>query len=108
MSLKRAILVDMDKCIGCNVCVVGCRQFHPDVDKKRIQVQTIGPQRISGRLTVDYFPQMTEHCIFGPNEPNPECVSVCPVHALTVCDEAVALDSLSDKTTGRYQICKVA
>ena len=105
---KSAILVDIDKCIGCSVCVVGCQQSHSVGEKKRIQVNAVGPQRIDGRLKTAYFPLMTEHCIFGQTEAEPDCVAVCPVDALICCDETETIGYLSGKYPSRYQVCKVA
>ena len=104
---NKAILVDLDDCIGCYACVVGCHMWHevPE-DETRIKVYSIGPERINGTPKMDFMPLMTEQCELGRYTTEPPCVSSCPVGALKWCDDREMLSFL--RNGGRYQVCKIA
>jgi Fe-S-cluster-containing dehydrogenase component len=102
------LLVDLDKCIGCHACEVGCQQWHnAPRDKKRIRVHTIGPHKKGDNLMTVYFPEATNFCDFCASNQDRSlfCVDICPVDALHYCDEKAALSLLSSGK--RYQMCKV-
>lgn len=103
---KKAILVDLDDCIGCYACVVRCHLWHqvPD-NEQRIRVHTIGPQMIGGRTKMNFIPEMTEKCELGKYTTEPPCVSACPVEALMWCDERQMLSLLGNGR--KYQVCKI-
>ncbi|MEW5786056.1 MAG: oxidoreductase [Bacillota bacterium] len=98
MSKKYVMLADLDKCIGCYACEVGCRQWHNDQEEqKRIRVRSIGPQKVNGRVVLEFVPEFTafcDLCAANREEPLPFCVANCPVNALLYCDEAAALSHL--------------
>jgi Fe-S-cluster-containing dehydrogenase component len=101
------LLVDLDKCLGCCACEVGCQQWHQAPrDLKRVVVRTIGPQTCGDRLITEHFPQMTPYCDLCATIPceSPFCVEICPVKAIQSCDDQAALALLNSGK--RYQICR--
>jgi Fe-S-cluster-containing dehydrogenase component len=104
--MKAAILVNLDMCIGCNACVIGCHVWKQNTEHTRVTVVTIGPAQSNGRLKMDFLPRMTEYCTLAECAPEPPCVSLCPVQALVCCDERAALEMLSSGE--RYQVSAVA
>jgi Fe-S-cluster-containing dehydrogenase component len=101
------LVVDLDKCIGCCACEVGCQQWHQaDRDEKRIRVHTIGPHLQGGKLATIHSPEATGFCDLcaASRDLSPFCVEVCPVRALQSCDEKGLLALLMSGK--RYQICK--
>ena len=101
------LLVDLDKCVGCFACEVGCQQWRQaPPEKKRIIVRTIGPQKKGDQLITEHYPEMTPYCdlcVSIPSHP-PFCVEICPVKAILSCDDKGALALLNSGK--RFQICK--
>lgn len=101
------LLVDLDKCLGCCACEVGCQQWHQaPPEKKRVVVQTLGPHRRGDQIMAEHYPAMTEHCDLCASLPErgPFCVEICPVKAIRYCDEMEGVELL--RSGGRYQICR--
>ena len=103
-----AILVDLDKCVGCQACEIACMQENGLKEGQVwIKVITVGPEEVGDRLCADYFPiinrghHFCRHRITQGLEPF--CVTVCPTKALKFCYDAQALAALRSKK--RYQIC---
>lgn len=104
--VKKAILVDLEDCIGCYNCVVRCQLWHKvPADETRIKVHTIGPAIIGGVNKMSFIPEMTEKCELGRYTAQPPCVSACPVEALKWCDERQMLSLLGNGR--KYQVCKI-
>ena len=102
------LLVDLDRCIGCYACEVGCQEWHHvPRDKKRMRVHTLGPHKEGDKLMTDYFPEATNFCDFCAANADHSlfCVDVCPVNALQFCDKKSSVALL--QSGGRYQICKM-
>ena len=101
------LLVDLDKCLGCCACEVGCQQWHQEPrERKRVVVRTIGPELRGEQLITEHFPEMTEHCDLCAATPSrfPFCVEICPVKAIQSCDDKGAVALLNSGK--RYQICR--
>jgi len=102
------LLVDLDRCIGCHACEVGCQQWHDAPrDKKRLRVHVIGPHKKGGKLMTVYFPEATNFCDFCASNKDGSlfCVDICPVQALHHCDENASLAFLNSGK--RFQISKM-
>lgn len=72
---KFTMIIDMDRCVGCQTCVVSCQLFHsvtPGVAWNRVDAIEWGSWPQSGRA---YFPHGCYHC------DDPLCASVCPTGA---------------------------
>lgn len=101
------LLVDLDKCVGCCACEVGCQQWHQaPLKKKRVIVRTIGPEKKGERLFTKHYPEMTSYCDLcaATLSKSPFCAENCPVGAIRSCDEESASALLNSGK--RFQICK--
>ncbi len=84
-----AILVDYEKCIMCNACVVACKMEHnlppyptsPPVSEPEgpnfISVFQIGPEIRDGKVNQAFVAIPCMHCV------NPPCMAVCPTKAIS-------------------------
>jgi len=73
--MRRGMLINLVKCVGCNTCVVKCQQEHflpPDVFWGRLLISETGgyPQ-----ATKHVYPVLCNHCA------DPKCVDACPTQA---------------------------
>ncbi len=72
---RRAILIDVTRCIGCQNCVQACKQIHQLPEKTEPELSATSltvVQERQGR----FVRRLCMHCL------DPACVSVCPVGAL--------------------------
>ena len=82
-----AIITDLNKCVGCLACVVGCKSANDvPIGKFWNTVVRVGPtpkfEGANGKDTEMYFlPLGCQHCA------NPECVNVCPTGASVKLDD---------------------
>jgi tetrathionate reductase subunit B len=84
--MKRALVIDPGLCFDCKACEVACKQEHQlPTGPKRIQVVTIGPRWVGGRLTVDFVPRACLHCGAPP------CVESCPTDALVKREDGIVV-----------------
>jgi Fe-S-cluster-containing dehydrogenase component len=108
MRKTYAILVDLDRCVGCQACEIACKQENNLKEGQNwISVVTIGPEEVGGKLCADYYPVINGGCPFCRQRISqglePFCVTVCPTKALEFHDESGVLAALRSKR--RYQIC---
>ena len=104
------LVIDLDRCLGCYACEVGCKEWNRvPGSEKWIVVQELGPTSVNGRLRTDFFPLVMKECNFCESSRekgyNPFCVSVCPTQALLFCDKNEIVRLLNSGR--RYQICKL-
>ena len=106
MTSLYALMVDLDRCIGCWACEVACQQEHSAASGAPwVRIQTIGPEFVEGRLRMEHVPMMSSGCNFCRERGWPACVDSCPTKALEMNSEESLLSALSG--AGRYQICKI-
>ncbi len=111
MAMVAAILVDLDRCVGCCTCAIACKQENGLKEgHKFIDVIEIGPEEVDGKLCAEYYPMFNARCPFCKDRTSqglkPFCVTVCPTKALTYCDVTEILGALRFKR--RSQICRIA
>lgn len=86
MNRQYGILFDLNKCTGCNACMVACKQEN-DLPPKfnalpgteglsYIRVECVGPEGAYPDLSMYYLPILCMHCV------NPPCVEACPTEAI--------------------------
>lgn len=81
MSKRLGMVIDQERCIGCEACSVACR-IENNTDNLWIQVKTQGgnqkdsPKGKFPNLEINFLPQLCSHCN------NPPCVDSCPTEAL--------------------------
>jgi len=101
-----AIIVDLDRCVGCYACEIACRKENNLPEGEAwIRVNEIGPQIVDGRLARDFVISIAQNCTFCEGRLKkglePACVSSCPTKALS-CHNSHEL--LSDIKESRMQV----
>lgn len=72
---KYGMVMDLDRCIGCNACVIACKVEHntaAGINFTKILEQETGTYPDAGR---HFLPVMCNHCDDAP------CIDVCPTRA---------------------------
>lgn len=82
MAAKYTLVIDLDRCFGCQSCEIACKQEN-DVALGCYwnKVLTRGPSGTYPDLEMYYLPTVCQAC------ETPECVSVCPTGASYMRDE---------------------
>jgi formate dehydrogenase iron-sulfur subunit len=97
MAKKKALLIDLTLCIGCNACQDACKTENklPEGEEKKLSSTAYTAlEEYDGT----YVRRMCQHCV------DPTCASVCPVGAFTKTAEGPVLYE-EDKCIGcRYCI----
>jgi tetrathionate reductase subunit B len=81
MSKRYGLVIDQERCIGCDACTVACKIENKSTGHW-IQVETINADQKdtpSGKfpnLRLEWLPHLCNHCS------NPPCVKACPNDAL--------------------------
>ncbi len=98
-----AIVIDIDRCIGCRGgCQVACKtEHHIDLGPSRSTLYTIGPSGIFPDLEMYFMPVMCQQC------EHPSCVDVCPSGACYK-DETDGVIRIDPKVCIGCQRCKKA
>lgn len=74
---KYGMIIDFDRCQGCLACEVACKQENDlPVGPQLKQVLTLGPEKVGGRVMMEYLPVMCMHC------ESPACATACPSEAI--------------------------
>jgi len=81
MNKRLGMVIDQERCIGCEACSIACRLENNSMGYW-IRIETQGgkekdtPKGVFPDLTLNFLPKLCNHCL------NPPCVDVCPVNAL--------------------------
>jgi tetrathionate reductase subunit B len=91
---KKTFLIDVDKCSGCDLCIIACKDEHvgsgyspwtkpqPDVGHFWIDVQSMERGQIP-RVKMTYLPLLCQHCANAP------CIKACPENAIKRRDDGL-------------------
>jgi Fe-S-cluster-containing dehydrogenase component len=91
---KKTFLIDVDKCTGCYLCVIACKDEHvdsgyapwtkpqPDTGHFWIDVRSLERGRIP-RVRMTYLPLLCQHCA------NAACIKACPEDAIKRRDDGL-------------------
>lgn len=95
MSMKKAMLIDLTMCIGCNSCQDACKKQNnlPEGEEKGLSATAYTALNEYDGVFVR---RMCQHC------DQPTCVSVCPVGAFTKLPEGPVLYDASKCIGCRY------
>ena len=91
MSKRLGMVIDQERCIGCDACTVACR-LENNTTELWIQVETQDSQKdvpsgIAPDLWLKFLPKLCNHCS------KPPCVEACPNSVITKTgDGPVVLD----------------
>lgn len=84
---NKAIVTDLNRCVGCLACMVACKAVNNvPIGSYWNKVLRIGPSLKAGATSAHdvemyYLPVQCQHC------ENPECVKVCPTEASHVAED---------------------
>lgn len=101
--VKYGLLIDFDRCQGCNACEVACKQENElPVGPRLKQVLTLGPEKVGKKLVMEYLPVMCMHC------ENPPCAAVCPAGAIVKDAHGITLVNEKKCHATDKDLCKKA
>jgi len=91
MTKRYGLVIDLDRCTGCQTCAVACKMEHGLEHISGIRVETIGgpgrdtPAGKYPNFTMYYLPIPCMHCS------EPPCLPACPVEAITRRQDGIVL-----------------
>ena len=92
--MTKAFLVDVEKCTGCKLCVVACKDEHvgqayapwsapqPETGQFWVDVETLEAGALP-RVQVSHMPTFCQHCAQAP------CIPACPDDAIKTRDDGL-------------------
>jgi Fe-S-cluster-containing dehydrogenase component len=88
---RLALLADLDRCTGCQTCVVACKaEKHLAAGMRFIRLVQVGPTGEFPDLSMYYLPLACQQCS------RPGCAAACPENAIAkASDGTVLVDSAS-------------
>ena len=106
---KKTFLMDVDKCSGCNLCIIACKDEHvgsgyapwakpqPDTGHFWIRLHSLERGRVP-RVRMTYLPLLCQHCANAP------CIKGCPEQAIKRRDDGLVwIDPEACKGSGLCQ-----
>jgi anaerobic selenocysteine-containing dehydrogenase/Fe-S-cluster-containing dehydrogenase component len=108
IGVRRAALVlDLDRCVGCFTCELACEQLY---GRKRLAVQELGPHENSLDKVRSVFVVLgSEECQLCRQRladgTAPACVAACPTTALSI---QLGSQVVGERAVARRQICAVS
>lgn len=83
---QMAILLDLDRCVGCHTCTVACKmENNVRLGSFWSKVLQIGPTGKFPDMELYFLPVLCQHC------ENPQCVWVCPTGASHKREDGIVL-----------------
>ena len=71
--MKRCLVIDLNRCTGCDSCVVACKHENGiGLGEYWTRVATVGPTGKNPDIEMYWLPSQCQQC------ENPQCVRVCP------------------------------
>lgn len=95
MSMKKAMLIDLTLCVGCNACQDACKIQNQLPEGEEHELSATAYTALNEYNGV-YVRRMCQHCV------DPTCASVCPVGAFTKTPEGPVLYEESKCIGCRY------
>lgn len=91
MDKRYGLVIDLERCIGCQTCTIACKLENDFEKGSGIHVETIGgphqdtPAGKYPNLSMHYIPRMCMHC------EKPPCVDACPEGAISKREDGIVL-----------------
>ena len=81
---RRALLVDLDRCTGCQTCVVACKaEKRLPAGVSLIRLVQVGPTGEFPELSMYYLPVACQQCA------KPACAAACPEDAISATPQGI-------------------
>jgi Fe-S-cluster-containing dehydrogenase component len=102
LSTRYGLIIDQERCIGCEACTVACKKENQGA-QGWIRVETLNvkqkdtPRGEFPDLKMHFFPRLCQHC------DHPPCAEACPLDALIKQENGVVL--LDEATCDGCRIC---
>ncbi|MFC1999334.1 4Fe-4S dicluster domain-containing protein [Chloroflexota bacterium] len=103
MAKRYGLVIDLERCTGCQTCTVACKMENGLEVGSGIRVETVGgpsrdtPEGIYPNLHMYYFPILCMHC------DEPPCVASCPTEAIFKRQDGIML--LDEEKCNGCQVC---
>ncbi len=101
MDDRVVMIIDLDRCWGCDGCEMACKQaLGLGLGPRPLRVVDIGPRALAGTAALqrDSVPTMCQHC------DEPACLTVCPTGAIfRAGDGTVQIDAAFCVACGQCQ-----
>jgi len=89
-----AMVIDLDRCVGCHACAIACRaEWDVPVPYRRNWVNRLGPAETSKGISFTFYPGLCNHC------DTPACTEACPADPVEV--------TFKDDITGKTKTMEV-
>lgn len=102
MDKKYALIIDQERCIGCEACTVACK-IENDGARGHVRVNTLDaphkdtPTGVFPNLRMTFLPTLCNHC------EHPPCAAACPLEAFAQRDDGVVV--LDEELCDGCQTC---
>lgn len=103
MSKRLGLIIDQERCIGCETCSIACIIENNPATGSFIRVQTVGgdskdtPGGNYPELKMEFLPRLCMHC------DSPPCIEACPNQAIQKRQDGVVI--LETKDCDGCQVC---
>ena len=90
MELRLGLVIDQERCIGCEACTVACKkENHGSAGFIRVRTQNVEQKDVPAgkfpELRMTFMPLVCNHC------ENPPCAAVCPMDAIEKRQDGVVI-----------------
>jgi len=91
LSPRMGLVIDQERCLGCETCTVACRVENKPKAGRWIRVETVGgehkdtPAGHYPDLRMDFLPRLCMHCT------HPPCLEVCASEAIYKRDDGLVV-----------------
>jgi len=87
---RKAMVIDLNKCVGCLACVVACKsENNVEIGKYWTWVERVDSGKFP-KSEMYFLPKVCQHC------DTPECITVCPTQASYKREDGVVLVKQED------------
>ncbi|MBU1014071.1 MAG: 4Fe-4S dicluster domain-containing protein [Bacteroidetes bacterium] len=103
-GILKAIIVDFDKCAGCQTCETVCSAFHHPVEIDGEMINGLGNPKLANIQVYHYNPDMDIPSVCA-NCPDSPCVENCPSTPNINGNKAIYRDKITQAIRTNHEIC---